>query len=422
MAAIQQPVIASAPQPAWVREPTVESVPQAAWVAVPRPATASAQEPAQWPAQEPDAVAVSEKRPELPMPTITTSMPPGVAPVAPPVVLMTPSVAVDSPSGSSGAGFDAPVQAVPVPASHVDDVRRRSALPEGDEDRTSSEAVSAAQPVLALDVVPPGVSPPSATALPPAPFVTRDATMPSPGPTGSQLDVASIVKQVTRTLALRDLEALDAGREVVLRLDESLLPQTVLSFKPMAVAASGAGAADGAPSSPEVLVSLETRSDEVRAFLNAHGQTLIEAMAREAPGMHWVRGAANSWLNGTAGMPSETALAQTAAASLDPGPTAAAVAPASVSTSTQQGSASRDQQPPASFQDERSGAGSQDRGSSSGSSSGQGSREGRAPAAPPPADDPSPARARAADRWAGLSEAARQQAAQSFEGAVDGRA
>lgn len=352
-----------------------------------------------------------------------TPMPPSVAPIAPTVVPMAPSAAVDSPSGSSGAGFDAPVQAAAVPASHVDDVRRRSALPEGDEDRTSSEAVSAAQPVLALDVVPPGVSPPPVMALPAAPIVARDVTMPSPGSTGSQLDVASIVKQVTRTLALRDLEALDAGREVVLRLDESLLPQTVLSFKPMAVAASGAGAgAGGASPSPEVLVSLETRSDEVRAFLNAHGQTLIEAMAREAPGMHWVRGAANSWLNGTAGMPSETALAQTAAASLDPSPTAAAVAPASASPSTQQGSASRDQQPPASFQDERSGTGSQDRGSSSGSSSGQDSREGRAPAAPPPADDPSPARAQAADRWAGLSEAARQQAAQSFEGAVDGRA
>jgi hypothetical protein len=136
--------------------------------------------------------------------------------------------------------------------------------------RSSWESLAATPPVQVV-AVPPAVASQAATAAEPQ------------GPALDRFDVAQMVAQVTRTLAWRDLDALQAGREVVLHLDEALMPQTVLTFRPVA---TGPGApADGL--GPEVEVSLQTQSTEVRAFLDNHGQALVEAMARQAPGLRW---------------------------------------------------------------------------------------------------------------------------------------
>ena len=290
-------------------------------------------------------------------------------------------------------------------------------------DTESSEVAAAAVPGLALDTVLPGLAPIPVASVPVPGVVAQAVAMPPQGPLASRLDAAAIVQQVTRALAVRDLEALDAGREVVLRLDETLLPQTVLSFKPMSVAVPGAGVGtDGAAATPQVLVSLETRSDEVRAFLDTHGETLIAAMAREAPGLHWVRGAANSWLDRSAAVPVEPALTLAQATTGDSTPPV--LAAGSTSASNSQGGASRERDAEPGLQGDRGGSGTQDRGSSSGSSAGQGQgRDDNPPAAVAGAlDDAARARARAAESWSGLSEAARQQAARAFTDAVDGRA
>jgi hypothetical protein len=129
--------------------------------------------------------------------------------------------------------------------------------------------------------------------LTPPPIVFAPAAPPlagREGPSASGLEVAALIQQVTRVLGMRDLDALDAGREVVVRLDEFILPQTVLKFRPVAAELSNPRDAGGA----QILVSVQTDSDEVRAFLDAHSKALIDAMAIEAPGLRWQPGAVNT--------------------------------------------------------------------------------------------------------------------------------
>ena len=105
----------------------------------------------------------------------------------------------------------------------------------------------------------------------------------SQAPVRDPLSAEHIVQYVTRTLARRDLEALSAGREVVLRLDDRLLPETTLTFQPLTDDLPGSNSAQP----PQVLISLRTESPEVNAFLTAHADDLVEAMSREAPGIRW---------------------------------------------------------------------------------------------------------------------------------------
>jgi len=168
--------------------------------------------------------------------------------------------------------------------------RQMSDAEEADEAVTSSEATVPRSPWETLTAMPPV----QATVMPAV--VVQAASVAAPqGPAADRFEVAQIVQQVTRTLAWRDLDALQAGREVVLHLDEALMPQTVLTFRP-AVAGPGA-AADGLGA--EVVVSLQTQSTEVREFLDTHGQALVEAMARQAPGLRWAPTPELAW-QGTA--------------------------------------------------------------------------------------------------------------------------
>jgi len=95
--------------------------------------------------------------------------------------------------------------------------------------------------------------------------------------------VAQIVKDVTRTLAHRDLEALSMGRKVVLYLDESLLPKTSITFQPVPAVSARAGDLQ----TQQVLVGLHTESADVQTFFSSHGHDLVTAMAKEAPGLRW---------------------------------------------------------------------------------------------------------------------------------------
>jgi hypothetical protein len=204
------------------------------------------------------------------------------------------------------------------------------------------------------------------------------------GPAADRFEVMQIVQQVTRTLAWRDLDALQSGREVVLHLDDALLPQTVLTFRP-AVAAPGA-VADGLGA--EVVVSLQTQSAEVRDFLETHGQAMVEAMARQAPGLRWAPAPELAW--------------QGAAASGGaPGQGAERDDDGSSSSGRGQGSSGQQERDPS--QGQPSG---QNQGAFQGALNGAGDR----------------ANADAATHWAGQSEAARGQAAAAFTDAVDAAA
>lgn len=257
----------------------------------------------------------------------------------------------------------------------------------------------------------------------PAPMVPASAVVEArEGPSTSGLEVAKIIQAVTRTLAWRDLEALDAGREVVLRLDEALLPQTVLTFRPATVT-EPADIAGAAPQT-QVLVSVETRSQEVREFLDSNGQALIEAMSREAPSVRWVRGVVNSWLDKPGVLSADPSSALSAVASADP----AQPLVASAAASTSQGGASLDRdaqsasQPDSDESGGSDGSASQGRGSSSGSSSEQGQGQGDSRSTLAASGLEERARADAVQRWSNLSETARQRASQAFAEAVDGRA
>jgi hypothetical protein len=151
------------------------------------------------------------------------------------------------------------------------------------------------------------VSPAQNTVMPPVVVQAASVAVPQ-GPAADRFEVAQIVQQVTRTLAWRDLDALQAGREVVLHLDESLMPQTVLTFRPAVAGPGAAGSAQGA----EVVVSLQTQSPEVREFLDTHGAALVQDMARQAPGLRWAptpelawQGAASAGPAGVAGIDPE---------------------------------------------------------------------------------------------------------------------
>ena len=283
----------------------------------------------------------------------------------------------------------------------------------GDSPSSPAASENVIQPVTSAGMLAPA----------PAPMIPVSAVVQAQeGASASGLDAAKIVQAVTRTLAWRDLEALDAGREVVLRLDEALMPETVLTFRASKVT-NPAEAAGVAPQT-EVLVSLETRSREVREFLDSHGQSLIDAMSREAPSVRWVRGAVNSWLDKPGALSADLSSALSAAAPVD----TAQPLVASAAAATPHGGASRDRdaqgasQPDSRDSDGSGGSSSQERGSSSGSSpdQGQGQTEGRSPAAISALDEG--ARAEAAQRWSTLSETARQRASQDFAEAVDGRA
>lgn len=85
-------------------------------------------------------------------------------------------------------------------------------------------------------------------------------------------NIADVVRHVTRTLGLRDLDALQSGREVVLQLDATVLPDTALHFR-----------ADGS----EAVILLQTGSNDVQQFLDDHLDQLLSAMAAEVPGLRW---------------------------------------------------------------------------------------------------------------------------------------
>ena len=78
---------------------------------------------------------------------------------------------------------------------------------EVDELGASAEALVPRSPWETLTVVPPV----QATVMPPV--VVQAASIAAPqGPAADRFEVAQIVQQVTRTLAWRDLDALQAGR------------------------------------------------------------------------------------------------------------------------------------------------------------------------------------------------------------------
>jgi hypothetical protein len=90
---------------------------------------------------------------------------------------------------------------------------------------------------------------------------------------------ASVIKDVIRTLARRDLEALDSGREITLRLDNKLLPSTTLVLR-----SESDKSADVSESvTPQIRVTLKTESPEVAMFLRSHSATLTETLNRELP-------------------------------------------------------------------------------------------------------------------------------------------
>lgn len=262
---------------------------------------------------------------------------------------------------------------------------------------SSAEALVPRSPWETMPVVP---------AVTLVPTVVVQAT-PAPvmqGPAADRFEVVQIVQQVTRALAWRDLDALQAGREVVLHLDDALLPQTVLTFRPSVAAADGLGA--------EVVVSLQTQSTEVREFLDTHGQELVEAMARQAPGLRWAPVPELAW-HGTAGA---VALVLTG---LDPTlRTADAVQAASAVPGAASGQGARDDDRSSSSGRGDGSSGQQDRDSGQGqpSSQGQGAFQG----APNGAGDRG--NVDAASRWADQSEAARGRAAAAFADAVDAAA
>ena len=262
---------------------------------------------------------------------------------------------------------------------------------------SSAEALVPRSPWETMPVVP---------AVTLVPTVVVQAT-PAPvmqGPAADRFEVVQIVQQVTRALAWRDLDALQAGREVVLHLDDALLPQTVLTFRPSVAAADGLGA--------EVVVSLQTQSTEVREFLDTHGQELVEAMARQAPGLRWAPVPELAW-HGTAGA---VALVL---AGLDPSlRTADAVQAASAVPGAASGQGARDDDRSSSSGRGDGSSGQQDRDSGQGqpSSQGQGAFQG----APNGAGDRG--NVDAASRWADQSEAARGRAAAAFADAVDAAA
>jgi hypothetical protein len=93
------------------------------------------------------------------------------------------------------------------------------------------------------------------------------------GPGLAGMELTELVRQVNRTLAQRDLDALQSGREVVLRLDDARLPQTALVLRPQG---------------GEMVASLQTQSAEVQQFLDVNLARLVAAMAAEVPGLRWV--------------------------------------------------------------------------------------------------------------------------------------
>ena len=92
---------------------------------------------------------------------------------------------------------------------------------------------------------------------------------------------ASVIKDVMRTLARRDLEALNSGREITLRLDNKLVPSTTLVLRP----ASDQAADVSESFAPQIRVTLETESPEVAMFLRGHSATLANTLNREFPGL-----------------------------------------------------------------------------------------------------------------------------------------
>jgi hypothetical protein len=312
---------------------------------------------------------------------------------------------------------------------------------EADEAVASTEAFVLRSQSEPLTVVPPV----QATMMPPV--VVQAASIAAPqGPAADRFEVAQIVQQVTRTLAWRDLDALQAGREVVLHLDEALMPQTVLTFRP-AVAGPGA-AADGLGA--EVVVSLQTQSTEVREFLDTHGQALVEAMARQAPGLRWAPTPELAWQGGTApvvtpALTTDTAFSRpanvlTQAADNNAARAGRAELPVTdptlrtgdntlqVASTTSSGAAGQqawqgDDGASSSGRGQGS-SGQQERDPSQGQSSGQGQgqqgQQGQGQGSSPSANDR--ADADAAARWYSQSEAARSQAAAAFADAVEAQA
>ena len=310
---------------------------------------------------------------------------------------------------------------------------------EADEAVASTEAFVPRTQSEPLTVVPPV----QATVMPP--LVVQAASIAAPqGPAADRFEVAQIVQQVTRTLAWRDLDALQAGREVVLHLDEALMPQTVLTFRP-AVAGPGT-AADGLGA--EVVVSLQTQSTEVREFLDTHGQALVEAMARQAPGLRWAPTPELAWqgtvpvvtpsltTDTTVSRPASVFTQSTDSNSARPGRAELPVTDPTLRTgdntlqgasATSSGAAGQQAWPgddgASSSGRGQGSSGQQERDPSQGQSSGQGQGQqgqGQGQGSSPGANDR--ADADAAARWSSQSEAARTQAAVAFADAVDAQA
>jgi hypothetical protein len=280
---------------------------------------------------------------------------------------------------------------------------------EADESVAAAETFVPRSQLEPLTVVPPV----QAAVLPPVVVPAASVAAPQ-GPAADRFEVAQIVQQVTRTLAWRDLDALQAGREVVLHLDESLMPQTVLTFRP-AVAGPGA-AADGLGA--EVVVSLQTQSADVRDFLDTHGAALVEAMARQAPGLRWAPTPELAWKGTAITGPAGVAGIDPALRTGDAVPVAAAASAGASGQGAGQGAAQGDDAGSSSGRGQGS-SGQQDRDPSQGQPSSQGQGQGQGQGAFQGSSAGATDRADAAARWASQSEAARGQAAAAFADAVD---
>ncbi|MEK9869408.1 MAG: hypothetical protein VW831_06750, partial [Gammaproteobacteria bacterium] len=174
----------------------------------------------------------------------------------------------------------APSEVEPAPAAPARPVDPAESLDMLTIDAQSSEMLEAA-PASLLDpataLSPQNLSGPSAH-IDVGPITTQPA--PVQGARADAYAVADVVKQVVQTLARRDLEGLSAGREIVVRLDDRLIPDTTLVLR---AAPSGANGIDEVPN-PQLTLSLQTESPDVADFLSNHTSELLDLVDHELSG------------------------------------------------------------------------------------------------------------------------------------------
>ena len=276
-AAAQMTAAQPAPaQPAPVQIPAAQPAPvqpAPAQLAAAQPAPAQPA-PVQIPAAQPAPVQIPAAQPAAvqPAPAQLAAAQPAPAQPAP----AQPATAQPAPAKAPPARAEVPPNAA---AATLGKARPHSPNAESDSEMPALSAAPSAVQTPALPVA--GAE--NLLTQQSQPVADPAAAASAQAPVRDPLSAEHIVQYVTRTLARRDLEALSAGREVVLRLDDRFLPETTLTFQPLTDDLPGGNPAQA----PQVLISLRTESSEVNAFLTAHADDLVEAMSREAPGIRW---------------------------------------------------------------------------------------------------------------------------------------